>query len=93
MSNEITVIHASVEYGGTTYPVRLERKGRGREWTFSGYVSQELYRIGNSLVVDAVASHTGVTPEEIRRECSSTSYRNGEFCHVVFCRRGERPIR
>ena len=82
------IIQTSVRYGDTDYPVRLERCGRGREWTFAGYVSKDLYRIGTSLVVDAVAAYTGVTPEEIRRECSSTSYRNDEFVHVVFCRRG-----
>jgi len=87
------IIHTEVDYGGTVYLVRLERTGRRNEWTFVGFVPEDLRRIGTSLVVDAVASYTGITPEEIRRECSSTSYRNGEFCHVVFCRRGERPIR
>jgi hypothetical protein len=92
MSNNVVIIQTSVEYGGTVYPVRLERTGRGREWTFAGFVSKDLHNIGTSLVVDAVAQHTGITPEVIRRECSSTSFRDGEMRHVVFCSRGERPL-
>ena len=82
------IIQTNVRYGDKDYPVRLERSGQGDAWTFAGYVPESLKHIGTSLVVDAVAAYTGVSAEEIRRECSSWSFRGGEFCHVVFCRRG-----